>query len=110
MSEKTSAMASWVFIVIAVISGVVLFNGWSTAGASDDHEEAREMRSRGDIIPLSGLLERVELEGMKIIEAELEKEDGQVVYELELLDPNGKVFERYYNAVTGELIKEKEED
>ena len=49
-------------------------------------------------------------EGRVVIEAELEDERGRRVYELELLGSDGRVYERYYDAVTGELLKEEPED
>lgn len=104
MSEKNLFNLSWLFVAVAIISGAALLNGWSPAGASDDHNEARELRFKGDIISLSVLVDKLEHEGFKVIEAELEHEHGNVVYELELLDARGRVFERYYNAVTGEPI------
>ena len=110
MSEKKSTLLSLVFIGLAVIAGTALFSGWSPVGASGDHDEAREMRAMGDIIPLAKLLEKAELQDVRILEVELERERGQVVYELELIDKEGKIYERYYNAVTGELLSVHEED
>ncbi len=88
----------------------MLFNGWTPVLASDDHSEARLMRERGDIMALSELINRSGLQSAKIIEAELEHEHGQPVYELELLDDQGRVFKHYYNAVTGERLKASQED
>ena len=110
MSEKRKFQLSWLFIAVAMLSGTLLLQGWSPAGASDDHEEVRDLRNKGEIIPLSILIKNAELENMKILEVELEREHGQMVYELEILDAEGRVHERYYNAVTGEPLNGLRED
>lgn len=61
------------------------------------------------ILPLSDIIER----GLKafpgqLLEAETDGEDGQAVYELEIVDRNGRRRDLYYDQVTGELIKVKE--
>ena len=61
MSEKKSTLLSLVFIGLAVTAGTALFSGWSPVGASGDHDDAREMRSMGDIIPLAMWLEQAGL-------------------------------------------------
>lgn len=110
MSEKRKFQLSRLFITAVALSVAVLFQGWSPAGASEDHEEVRDMRKKGEIIPLSVLIRNAELEDMKILEVELEREHGQMVYELEILDAEGRVYERYYNAVTGEPLNGYRED
>jgi uncharacterized membrane protein YkoI len=65
---------------------------------------AKALRQDGTILPLSELLAREELAGARVIEAELEYEHGRPVYELELLNENGRVYERYYDAKTGKPI------
>jgi uncharacterized membrane protein YkoI len=64
----------------------------------------RRSDKEGTILPLSELLAREELAGVRVIEAELEHEHGRAVYELELLHDNGRVYERYYDATTGEPL------
>jgi uncharacterized membrane protein YkoI len=55
-------------------------------------------------------MQKRELAGRKVLEAKLERENGTLVYELELLDESGRVVERYYDAATGQLMREKPED
>ncbi len=104
MSEATLTKLSLAFIGLIGISAVALFGGWMPAGASDDHEVAKVLRQEGTILPLSELLTRKELDGTRVIEAELEYEHGRAVYELELLHDNGRVYERYYDATTGKPL------
>lgn len=80
----------------------------SPAGAApddQDHDEAWEARETGEILPLSEILERVqgEFDG-KLLEVDLEKEDGRLVYEIELLTPQGNVIEATLDGRTGKLL------
>ena len=56
------------------------------SGASTGTREAVELRDGGEILPLADLLDSDAVRGMRVIEAELEREHGRAVYELELLD------------------------
>jgi uncharacterized membrane protein YkoI len=104
MSEKTLTHLSWLLVGLVFLSAVAVFSGWMPANASDDHEVAKSLRQQGAILPLSELLAREELVGARIIEAELEHEHGRAVYELEVLHDDGRVYERYYDAQTGEPL------
>ncbi len=71
-----------------------------------DHERARTARASGEVLPLAHILSRVERDfGGRVIEVELERDDGELVYELELLLPDGRVIELEFDARTGELVK-----
>ncbi len=109
MSEHGSNRLAWLFVALLSVAAVVVFQGGPTALA-DDHEKAQELRGAGEIMSLSELLQRPSLAGQRVIEAELEDERGRLVYELELLGEDGRVEERYYDAVTGELLKQEAED
>jgi len=45
-----------------------------------------------------------------IIEEELEKENGRIVYSIEIRDENKKVFDVEVDAETGEIVNVEEED
>ena len=76
-----------------------------------DHKDARELVVKGNIMPLEQILETVyKTHQGKILEVELEHENDGYVYEIELLDHNNRVWEMEINAITGELLKVKEED
>lgn len=71
-----------------------------------DHERARAARARGEVLPLAQVLSRVELDfGGRVIEVELERDDGELLYELKLLLPDGRLIELEFDARTGELVK-----
>lgn len=81
------------------------------AAADVDHETARQLREQGEIVPLESILERVRSRyaGGTLLEVELEREKGALVYEVELLDASGRVREMLLDARTGEFIGSESE-
>lgn len=94
-------------ILVGFISLMVM--GYSNSFA-DDHDEAYELLRSGEILPLEKILEitREQVQG-RILEVELEHEDELLIYELEVLDKQGIVWEIKVDATTGTII-EKEQD
>lgn len=91
------------------IGALLLF---SAAGlADDDHLEARRLVETGSILPLESILDRVQAQRPgRILEVELEREDGRYIYEIELLDQSGQVWELELDAVTGETLEQELEE
>lgn len=81
------------------------------AQADDDYIEARRLQNQGEILSLESILKniRIKFPG-KILEVELENEDGHIYYEIEILGKDGIVREIYINAKNGKLISVKEDD
>jgi len=78
------------------------------AAADDDHERARAALEAGQIRPLSEILAEVERRYVgRVIETELDREDGQWVYEFKLLPPTGRVFKLELDAATGAVLSSK---
>ena len=70
-----------------------------------DHEEARLLRLNGEIVPLSQILMNAENEGLEtILEVELEKENGQWIYEIEGLSKDNQLIELEYDARSGDML------
>lgn len=86
----------------------VLLLGALPAHADSDAERARTLVQHGAILPLEQILARVRQarEGT-LVEVGLrqETEHGGYVYEVELLDANGRLWELELDATTGELIE-----
>ena len=81
------------------------------ARADEDHIEARRLLDSGEILPLEVILNNVrQTFPGKIIDVELEREDGRIAYEVEILDTDGVVTEVYINARTGKVLSVKEDD
>lgn len=77
----------------------------------DDHEQVRALQQQGDILALEKILEnaRQHHDG-RVLETELEQKRGRYIYEVELLDSNGQVWELKFDAKSGALLKEEKED
>jgi uncharacterized membrane protein YkoI len=107
MSESTNHRLAVSFSALIGLSALLFLYGTTGVDASNDHDAAQLMRQSGEIMPLVRLLQRPELAEYRVIEAELEREDGRLVYELELLDSQGRVFERYFDARSGEPLRQQ---
>jgi len=78
--------------------------------ADDDHERARRLKEAGDILPLERIIEEArKIHSGHILEAELEVRRDSYVYDLEILDDKGVVWDMHFDAKTGRLLKEKME-
>ena len=77
-----------------------------------EQDEARRLRQEGVIQPLQQLLQQAmqRYPGARLLEAELEEEDDQYVYEVELLTDSGQVRELELDAVSGRILKDEEDD
>ncbi len=94
--------------VALVLLILVLFEGASLAGG--DHDRAKKLKEAGEIVPLERVVETAKkAHPGQLLEAELDEKKGRLVYELELLDEEGTVWELKYDAKSGELLKEKQE-
>jgi uncharacterized membrane protein YkoI len=71
----------------------------------DDHDAARQAVESGEVLPLADILDGIQaqLPG-RVLEVELEREDGIWVYELTILRGDGRRVEAYVNGATAEII------
>ena len=74
-----------------------------------DHERARQARSSGAYVPLQTILDdALRREAGRIVDVELDEDDDE--YEIEILRPDGVVVELEYDARTGALRDREIED
>lgn len=77
----------------------------------DDHDTAKRLREAGEIVSLEKLLVDVRnRHSGRVLEVELENKRGQLVYEIEMVDDDGKVHEFFYDARNGGLLWEEDEN
>ena len=105
-------------IALAGTAGL-LWTGLTTAGSDpagdyesgEEQETIRSLTQQGDILPLERILDsaRKHHEG-KVLETELERDDGRFIYEIEILRDDGRVREMKFDASTGELLEDEEEN
>jgi uncharacterized membrane protein YkoI len=89
---------------------LVLASAPAALGAADA-EQARQLAERGEIIGLEKLLEQVQRQYPgRVIEVELDRGKRRWIYELELVDADGRVWEMEFDASTGELLEREMED
>jgi uncharacterized membrane protein YkoI len=102
-------MMNWVqrglfAVMVAVLLSAVVV---SMTARADSRERARQLQAGGDILPLEQITSQVHAMDMgRILEVELESEEGRHVYELEVLDEDGVVRDLYFDAGTGERLKD----
>ena len=89
---------------------VAVLSAWGPSAGDDDHDRAFEMRAREEVLPLEQLVEGLGLgPGARILEVETEHEHGRLLYEIEYVESDGRVYEALVDARTGEVL-EREED
>lgn len=78
--------------------------------AKADSQEPKNLQAIDALLPLEKLIDKAEaMHTGRLLEAELKSINGTDVYEIEILDEAGKVWEMYFNAKTGELMNQGED-
>jgi uncharacterized membrane protein YkoI len=101
---------------MSVLRALCLMWGMLTLNYSAAHDlgpdEALRLRQNGVILPLEQLTAKALAlhEGSAFLEAELELEHGRYVYEIEIVLPGGQVRELEFDAMTGVLLEDKEDN
>jgi len=94
------------FLPVVVLGALAL-----PAGADTDAATVRRLRESGEILPLEKILERARKERPgEVLETELERKGARHVYEVEILDAQGRVWELKFDARSGELLRQKQDD
>ena len=98
-------------IMRVLLASFMMLSPLHTAMADDDYIEARRLLDSGEILPLEVILGNVrQIFPGKVLEVELEKEDRNIVYEIEVLGDNGVIEEIYIDAKTGKQLISEEDD
>ncbi|MFV3372096.1 PepSY domain-containing protein [Pseudomonas sp. NY15435] len=92
-------------LALAAIAGVAQAHDLS-------QDEALRLSKEGVIRPFEEILPAAlsRYPGSRLLEAELEKEHGNYIYEVELLTVDGVVRELELDARDGRILKDKEDD
>jgi uncharacterized membrane protein YkoI len=79
--------------------------------SEDEHDHARRLRRKGAIVSLETVASAAQrVRPGELLEVELERHRGRYVYEVEILDAEGPVWEMRFDARDGSLLKEEAED
>jgi uncharacterized membrane protein YkoI len=72
-----------------------------------DHEQARRALEAGEIVPLGQILQQVQARyDGTVIEIELARQDASWLYEVELLDAEGRLLTLWFDAGSALLLRE----
>ena len=83
----------------------------TSAMADEDQDVAKQLMEQGEILPLEKILEQARLiHPGRILEAEMEHKGEIYVYEIEIVDAQGRVWELKLNAQTGDLVDKEKKD
>ena len=76
--------------------------------ADNDHNRARAAVQSGQILPLKAVLERLERDHPgQVLEIELDEEKGRWVYEVRLLQADGKLVKLELDAATADVLRSR---
>ena len=93
-------------------AALVLVIGMSAAAAGEwsdaDQDRARAAVRAGEVMPLAALLERVQRSHPgQVLRVELEHDDGRWIYELRVLQADGRLLKLEVDARSGEVLEAK---
>ncbi|HRH17341.1 MAG TPA: PepSY domain-containing protein [Aquabacterium sp.] len=98
---------SFLVMVVLVAAGLLSLPARSSDG-DDDHDRALQAVQSGQVLPLPTVLERLAREHPgQVLEVELEHEDGQWIYEIRLLKPQGQLVKLKLDAKTAAVLRLK---
>jgi len=104
MSRTATLSLALAAASIALATGI----GVDFAHADDRirRSEVRELREAGKILPMEDILSRTRsAQPGQVVEIELEREDGRLVYEVKLIDDADTIHKLELDAATGEVIR-----
>lgn len=97
-------------VITSAICVFVIFS-MSSAIAEEDHIVARKLQESGQILSFEKIADYARAaKAGELLETELELKKGNYIYEVEILDTAGKVWELKLNAKTGELLQIEVDD
>ncbi|MDX1342803.1 MAG: hypothetical protein R3309_00425 [Reinekea sp.] len=93
-----------------------MISAWclSTGALADKRissQQVLDLVVKGEIVSILSLQEQhSELQNVRWLDIELEREHGIWLYEMKVIDEQGEIFEYTFNAETGELLHIELED
>lgn len=96
----------------AFLAALTLLVSGSLKALDLSHKEALRLRQAGVILPFERILILAfeHYPGARLLESELEREEGNYIYELDVLTPAGVVHELEINASTGRFVEDEVEN
>lgn len=98
-------MFRWLYPVV-----MLAFASPAHAG-DDDHDRARAAVERGAILTLNRILEVAARDTPgRVIDVELDEDDGRYVYEVEIIGHGGQIVEMKIDAASGRILEREIDD
>lgn len=97
------------FSIISLIFAAVTF---SATARDIDQDEALRLRQQGEIMAFESVLALVmeRYPGARLLGAELEEDDDEYIYEIELVTRERVVRDLEVDARTGKILEDEEDD
>jgi uncharacterized membrane protein YkoI len=94
-----------------ILLTVLLLTAGALNAGERDHELARQALERGQVLALRTVLDKIEREYPgQVLKVEFEREDGRFVYEIRLLQNDGRMAKLTVDAADGRVIEIKRRD
>ena len=99
--KRSTLIASTLILILSSV-------GIAYASGKLDHNEIFQLRESGQIMSMEDVLRHAQsIQPGQLIEAELEREDDNYVYELKIIDAEGRLHKLELDAQTGDVLKQK---
>jgi uncharacterized membrane protein YkoI len=97
--------------ILLLAAGMALATMSGTRADDDDHDVAKRALEQGRVLPLADIIAKIgpQVPG-KVIEVELDDDDGMLLYDLKVLSPQGRLQEIEVDAATGKILKIEDDD
>jgi len=90
---------------LSALAGVLALLAASPTAAEEHWRDLHEAVGDGRVVALPTLLDWLEARYQgQVLEVDLERDDGRLTYEIEMLGPEGQLVEFEFDAESGELI------
>ena len=99
------------FLFLALVAGMTNPPLLYADDSDDLSDQVLQWVKDGKVIPFKSLMQRYEtrLDG-RLLDLEVESENGRIIYELEIMRPDSVVYEIKIDAQSGEWLEEEVED
>lgn len=96
----------FVLMALAVAAATAGTAAQAAERGHGDHDLARQALERGQVLPLRTVLEKVEREYQgQVLKVEFEHDDGRFIYEIRLLQQDGRRAKLKIDAVDGRVLQ-----
>ena len=101
----------FVLMALAVAAATAGTAAQAAERGHGDHDLARQALEQGKVLPLRTVLEKVEREYQgQVLKVEFEHDDGRFIYEIRLLQQDGRMAKLKIDAVDGRVLRIKRKE